>query len=99
MARSNNEGSLIGSVIVLLVLLIFGVVECNGGCDDVGKSNNALTSAGYTDVHLEGHAVFQCGGDDSSAVSFTAKNPQGQVVSGVVCGGGVFGRKGYTIRF
>lgn len=68
-------------------------------CTDEDASIRTLKSAGYTDVSAGGYAWYGCGEDDTSATKFTAKNPAGARVSGIVCcGWGPFS-KSCTIRF
>lgn len=76
-------------LIVVLALLLTG-------CTDEGGSRKALESAGFTDINFQGYAWFGCGKDDGFHTEFTAKNPQGKQVSGVVCCGLL---KSCTIRF
>lgn len=64
-------------------------------CTQPDSAKKALEQSGYTDVKMDGYAVFGCGKDDSFHDKFVAKGPTGQVVSGVVCGGFL---KGKTIR-
>lgn len=64
-------------------------------CTQPESAQKALEQSGYTDVKMEGYAVFGCGRDDNFHDKFIAKGPTGQVVSGVVCGGFL---KGKTIR-
>lgn len=73
----------------LLVLLLLG-------CTDPEASTRALRAAGYTDVQLGDYVWFACGKDDDFATAFTAKNPHGDPVFGVVCCG-LF--KSCTVRF
>lgn len=62
---------------------------------DPDTAESTLHSAGYTDVQTDGWG-FGCGKDDTFATAFTATNPAGERVSGVVCSGWL---KGGTIRF
>jgi hypothetical protein len=68
------------------------------GCTDEGNTVATLEAAGFTDIEAGGYAFWGCGKDDTYATKFTAKNPLGNTVSGVVCCGG-WGGKGCTIRF
>lgn len=66
------------------------------GCTDAPKATRTLEQAGYTDIETRGYSFFGCGEDDTFRTKFTAKNPAGQKVDGVVCSGWL---KGGTIRF
>lgn len=65
-------------------------------CADESGARNALTSAGFTEIQLQGYDFFACGKGDDFATKFTASNVRGQKISGVVCCGIV---KGCTIRY
>lgn len=65
-------------------------------CTDENQTINTLQKAGFSEIETTGYQMFDCGKDDSFATGFTAKNPQGQVVSGTVCCGLL---KSCTIRF
>ena len=65
-------------------------------CTDESSSRHALESSGYTDIQITGWEPFSCLDSDTFATGFTAKNPQGTSVSGVVCCGWM---KNCTIRF
>lgn len=67
------------------------------GCSDDLSTQRVLRQAGFTDIHTMGYDFFACGDDDWYSTSFTAKNPQGDLVSGTVCCGLMF--KGCTIRW
>lgn len=60
------------------------------------SSLRALKAFGFTDVRLQGYAWAGCGKDDSMRTKFTAANPQGEVVNGVVC---CSHTKACTVRF
>lgn len=67
------------------------------GCGDpTPRMMEALRSSGYTDATITGEARWQCGDGDVFHKSFTAKNANGLMVSGVVCCGW---SKLCTIRF
>lgn len=65
-------------------------------CTDETNSRRTLDNSGYTDIHIKGYELFGCGKDDTFSTGFTAKNPQGKTVSGVVCCGFL---KSCTVRF
>ena len=67
------------------------------GCTNKDKTVSTLESSGYSDVKTGGYSWFSCGNDDTYATNFTAKNPAGRYVSGVVCCGLLF--KGCTVRY
>lgn len=52
---------------------------------------------GYKNIQTHGFDLFACSEDDFYSTKFTATNPAGQQVSGVVCSGLIF--KGATVRF
>ena len=77
---------------ILIICCFFGMIACT----DDSNSRRTLENSGYTDIELHGYKAFACGKDDSFSTAFTAKNPQGKQVSGVVCCGIT---KGCTVRF
>lgn len=77
-----------------LVVLAF---LCLTGCSDESNSKRTLESSGYSDIRISGWSPFSCGKDDTFSTGFTAKNPAGKYVDGVVCCGLMF--KGCTVRF
>jgi outer membrane biogenesis lipoprotein LolB len=66
------------------------------GCTDPKTATQALENAGFTEIQTGGHSWYTCSDSDTFATKFTAKNPNGKVVSGTVCSGWL---KGATIRF
>lgn len=66
------------------------------GCTDESGSRRALENQGFSDIQLTGYAWWGCGDSDSFRTNFTAKNPTGRQVSGVVCCGMM---KSCTIRW
>lgn len=81
--------------IFVVVLVLFGVIAPSACTNDNGTMH-ALDSAGYTDIHIGGYSYFGCGSGDTYHTEFTAKNPAGKQVSGIVCCGIT---KLCTIRF
>lgn len=77
----------------LLIVLTVILVGCFSSNED---ATSTLRKAGYTDIKTTGLRPLSCGENDISRTGFTAKNPLGQEVDGVVCCG-VF--KSCTIRF
>jgi hypothetical protein len=77
-----------------ILLIILGLTLCS--CTDEDATIRTLSNSGYTQITTEGYAFFGCGEDDTYATAFTAKNPHGDTVSGVVCCGLL---KSCTVRF
>ncbi len=78
-----------------LVAASVGLAGCN---ED--NAHNAVRSMGFTDIKTE-HSLatgfVKCGEREGFfSYDFTAKNPNGQAVSGYVCQGPL---KGSTVRF
>jgi len=65
-------------------------------CTDEGATRKTLLDSGYSDITLKGYQPLACSQDDSYSTGFTAKNPTGRTVSGVVCCGFF---KSCTVRF
>lgn len=78
---------------IALVLTITLLCSCAPMRDETAI--RALSATGYTKIELHGMAFFGCDKNDFFRKSFTAKSPNGQSVSGVVCGGFL---KGATVR-
>lgn len=87
--RNTKTKLLIGASLLTAVLA--------AGCTSQSDAQRALSNAGYTDIQAGGYDWFACGKDDFYSTKFTAKNPAGQPVNGVVCSGLLF--KSATIRF
>ena len=77
------------------ILIALAVVALSA-CSSQNDATNALSSAGFTQIETHGYSFFGCGEDDTFKTKFTATNPQGKRVSGVVCSSWF---KGGTIRF
>ena len=77
--------------------LVFAIAVALGGCDNAAETDRTLRAAGFTEIVVTGWAPMACGKDDTWSTGFTAKNPNGRHVSGVVCCGLIF--KSCTIRF
>lgn len=90
---------------ILIVIAIIGIIAAiavpagSSACDDQPASIRTLDSMGFTDVKLQGHKIWGCGEGDKSSIAFTARNPKGVEVEGVVCCGGTISTKGCTVRF
>jgi len=65
-------------------------------CSNEPSSRRALTAYGFTDIQLTGYQLFGCSEDDIYHTGFVARNPQGNIVEGVVCCGAL---KNCTVRF
>lgn len=84
-------------VITVIVLVISLVVEGSGGCDvPPDRVNSTLRAYGFTDAVITGHAWLECGDDYTLSSNFTAKNANGEPVSGVICCGYM---KSCTLKF
>lgn len=79
----------------LALAALFSAVTL-GACTDNPGAREALTKAGFTDIETTGYKAFACSEDDDFATGFRARNPNGQMVEGTVCGA-IF--KDSTIRF
>ena len=80
------------SLFVIFFVLCFFVTSCDGGA----SSEVLLEEQGYTNVQITGYNPFACSEDNFYKYNFTAINPNGKQVKGVVCSAPL---KGYTIRF
>lgn len=60
------------------------------------EARSALRKHGFTNISVDGWALWGCGEQDKVGQRFTAKNAQGEPVDGTVCCGVL---KGCTIRF
>lgn len=78
-------------IIVMLAVVILSACTCSN------DARRALTAAGYTNIQPGDYAWFACSKDDFFHTKFTATNPLGKTVSGVVCSGLIF--KNATIRY
>ena len=87
-------GYLILSSPIWIPLLITMLVT---GCVDKKEANKTLTNAGFSNIKTYNYSWFACSEDDFYHTKFTAINPIGKEVSGVVCSGLLF--KNSTIRF
>ena len=81
----------------VLVVALMMLAAASAGCSSPQDAERALTNAGFTQIRTHGYDWFACSRDDFYHTKFTAMNPQGQRVSGVVCSGLIF--KSATIRF
>ena len=78
---------------------LIAIVLCTillSSCSGASTSEILLEEQGYTNVEITGFNVFACSEDDMYRYNFTATNPNGKRVKGVVCSAPL---KGSTIRF
>lgn len=80
----------------LLTALVAGVALAMSACTSPETADRVLRQQGYSDVKAEGYAWLSCGKDDSVRTAFSAKAPNGDRVTGAVCGGLLF--KNNTVR-
>lgn len=81
----------------LIVLLVMALIMLFTIVDDGGEhAHRAIQNQGMTDIRMGDHAWFACA-DYETATNFTAVNPQGERVEGVVCCG--LWMKACTIRW
>jgi hypothetical protein len=73
------------------------MVTALSACSDPDSTVRTLKSHGFTDISTTGFDAFECGQEDAYSTGFTATNPAGQRVTGVVCCGWL--SKGCTVRF
>jgi hypothetical protein len=78
------------------ITFVLGIVSAGEIYTTPERSRNTLEAQGFTDIQVGGYQWGACGRDDYYSTKFTAANPQGRRVSGVVCCGNY---KGCTIRF
>lgn len=78
-------------------LAVVGIVVGCAACANDEDTIRTLRSSGYTDIRTTGWSPMSCGKDDTFETGFSAVNPAGIRVNGVVCCGLVF--KGCTVRF
>ena len=75
-----------------------GLAACmTSGCSSSADAQSALTKAGFTDITTQGWSPLSCSDDDTFSTKFTATNPRGERVSGVVCSSLLI--KNATIRY
>lgn len=72
------------------------LVALLAGCTAPDRARETLDNSGYTNIEIGGWAAFGCGESDTYKNHFTATNPNGKRVEGVVCCGLY---KGCTVRF
>jgi len=75
---------------LLLALVVLG------GCTAPDWSREAVDNLGFKEIKTEGYSWFGCGEDYAFHTKFSAINPNGKHVSGVVCCGWL---KGCSVKF
>lgn len=80
-------------MLVAIVILAFSFA----GCTSEDEARYTLEASGFTEIQTHGTKAWACGEKDKSGREFTAVNPRGVTVTGVVCCGQ--GWKYCTIRF
>lgn len=98
-SRYNDAFTLIMSASVLVTIFAIGFgmqAEMNCGSPPP-MAKAAVEAQGFSDVRVGEWEAFSCGQGDTLSRRFTAKNPAGNRVSGIVCCGMFF--KGCTIRW
>lgn len=70
-----------------LAFLFFVLFTLCSACTDEDAARSALTKQGFTDINVGGYAFMSCSDDDTFKTKFSAKNPNGVRVDGVVCCG------------
>ncbi len=78
----------------LIALILCSVLLSS--CSGASTSEVLLEEQGYSNVEITGYNPFACSQDDFYRYNFTATNPNGKQVKGVVCSAPL---KGSTIRF
>lgn len=81
---------------IIAVLVAIFMMFTLTACDNPQEARRTLVNAGFKDIQAGGYDLFACGKDDFFSTRFTATNPSGVKVNGVVCSGFF---KGSTIRF
>lgn len=87
---------LLRRVFIIIVPITILIMMAATGCTDADGARAALTKAGFTNIEAGGYDWFACSDNDVFSTKFTATNPQGVRVEGVVCRGWF---KDSTIRF
>lgn len=82
------------TLIIVVVVFGFGMWGCNKTHEK--SAIETLQNNGYTDITITGWRPFMKSDSDLFSTGFVAISPNGNTVSGAVCGGLL---KGNTIRF
>jgi hypothetical protein len=83
-----------GGALLIIAIILFAL--SSSGCTDEQSSVRTLRNAGYSDIEVGGYEMFACSDSDTFSTKFTATNPRGERVNGVVCCGWL---KHGTVRF
>lgn len=78
-----------------LAAAVLASVTLQAGCSDPAGAHRVLEAAGYSEIRVDGPALWGCADDDTFQTAFRAVGPTGKPVQGVVCAGWL---KGATIR-
>ncbi len=94
----SSSGTFIPFVVVGAVALCFGLATCAANCGEPSADlYRALEGQGLTNAKVGDWAPLSCSEGDSVKREFTATNPNGKRVSGVICCGLVL--KSCTVRW
>ena len=83
-------------IVFFWIMMVITTFMSLSACTDESASRRALMNHGFTQIRFTGYKMWSCGEDDTYATGFVARNPNGHMVSGVVCCGI---SKSCTIRF
>ncbi|MBU0860057.1 MAG: hypothetical protein KJ667_08970 [Alphaproteobacteria bacterium] len=77
------------TIVALASVFAWAALFMNPYMTDPEGARDTLDSHGFTDIETKGRPMFlSCGGGgDLWKTEFTARNPQGKEVSGIVCKG------------
>jgi len=76
--------------------LVLMCIVLMAGCTAPDRSRETLDNSGFTNIEIGGWAGLSCSDGDTYKTKFSATNPNGKRVTGVVCCGMM---KGCTVRF
>ncbi len=77
-------------------ILLLASILLLSACTDPPRAIEAIENTGLKPISVGGYSFFGCSKDDYWRTNFTAKRPDGKIISGQVCEG-IF--KGATVRF
>lgn len=83
-------------MIRILTLSILAIILIGCGNVNTESAQKTLRSQGMTEIKLRGYSIFGCDRNDNFRTKFTAKDVNGNKVSGTLCSG-IF--KGMTVRY
>lgn len=94
--KASSSPDILPLAIIIFPILII-IIRLMIGFTNPTEAARTLESSGYSEIKLNGWAgIWSCGEGDTYADEFSATNPSGKRVTGVVCCG-LF--KGCTVRF